>query len=337
MKHLFVITALSITFSAATAAQAFRNAGSTGAQFLKIGVGARAMGMGGAYGSFDGDVAALAWNPAGIGTIQSPQLSVQYTNWIAEMTHNFIGLVVPITDQLNLGFHTVYLTTGKIEITTIDNPEGTGSSYDGVDIAVGLTMSARLTSQLTFASTVNYLQERISDATSDGLSLDAGMWYATGFRSLVLGFSLSNLGFDQKFSGRSLEVKYNPNNPGESLANAEIQTQEFSTPLLFRAAGSFDLFEMFNKPIEDNTLRVAVDFTQNSDTPERLAVGAEYLWQNFLSFRSGYLFGADELSWSAGAGARIGVSGVDLQFDYAVSALGRFGLGHRMGISISYR
>ena len=119
-----------ILSSGALHAQAFRNAGSTGLQFLKIGVGARAMGMSGAYTSFSGDVTSLAWNPAGIGTIASPALSVQHTTWVADVNHNFIGLVVPITDRFNLGFHTVYLTSGKIEITTIDNPEGTGEFFE---------------------------------------------------------------------------------------------------------------------------------------------------------------------------------------------------------------
>jgi hypothetical protein len=69
-------------------AQAFRNAGSTGMQFLKIGVGARAMGMGGAYASIAGDATALAWNPAGIGTINEIQLSAQHTEWVASLNHN---------------------------------------------------------------------------------------------------------------------------------------------------------------------------------------------------------------------------------------------------------
>jgi len=40
--------------------------GTNAAAFLEIGVGARAMAMGGAYGAVANDASALYWNPAGI-------------------------------------------------------------------------------------------------------------------------------------------------------------------------------------------------------------------------------------------------------------------------------
>nr|HQV31862.1 hypothetical protein [Calditrichia bacterium] len=41
-------------------------AGTTAAQFLKIGVGGRAIGMGNAYTAIAEDITAVFWNPAGI-------------------------------------------------------------------------------------------------------------------------------------------------------------------------------------------------------------------------------------------------------------------------------
>ena len=336
-RLVIVLTIVVSVIAAPSFSQSFKNAGSSGAQFLKIGVGARAMGMGGAFGSIAGDVSTLAWNPAGIGTIYNLELSAEHNAWVAGIDHNFIGLVVPVTDQFNLGFHTVYLTSGQIEITTIDNPEGTGQFYDSRDIAVGLTSSVRLTSQLTFAATIKYIEERIYDVTSSGLAVDAGAWYATEFRGLTLGFAVSNLGFDQTFSGRQLEVNYEPGTPGEPPVNAELAAEPFQLPLQFRASGSFDLFEMFMEKIEDHRLITVIDFIQPSDTEERLIVGGEYTWQNLLSIRSGYEFNADELGWSVGGGVRIGVSEVQIGFDYAASSLGRFGIGHRIGLVLAGR
>jgi hypothetical protein len=317
-------------------AQPIQNAGSAGAQFLKIGVGARAMGMGGAYASMSDDPAALAWNPAGIGTIYALRISAEHTSWVAGIDHNFVGLVVPVTDQFNLGLHTIFVSSGDIEITTIDNPEGTGQFYDASDIAVGLTSSIRLTTQLTFATTLKYIEERLYDVSSSGVAIDAGMWYATEFNGLNLGFVVSNLGFDQEFSGRSLEVQYDPPEPGEPLADSELQTLPFSLPLTFRASGSIDLFRMSDEPSGDHSLITALDFIQHTDTEERLALGMEYTWRGLLSLRSGYLFNADELSWSVGGGLKVDVSDFHIGFDYAGSSLGRFGLGHRIGLSIGY-
>jgi hypothetical protein len=216
--------------------------------------------------------------------------------------YNFVGLVVPVTDQFNLAFHTVYLTSGQIEITTIDNPEGTGAFYDARDLAAGLTSSVRLTTQLTFAVTLKYIEERIYDVKSSGLALDGGMWYATEFRGLNLGFAVSNLGFDQTFEGRQLEVHYDPGTPGEEPVDAELSAAPFKLPLMFRASGSFDAFTMVDEPLRDHTLLVAFDFFQQSDTDERIAIGGEYTWQHLLSLRAGYVFNTDELGWSVGGG-----------------------------------
>jgi len=337
MKRISIaVLAFFVVVPSFVQSQSFRNAGSAGAQFLKIGVGARAMGMGGSYGSIAGDAASLAWNPAGIGSVYDLSVSAEHTAWVAGIDHNFIGLVVPVTDQFNLGFHTVYLTSGRIEITTIDNPEGTGQFYDARDISVGLTGSVRLTTQLTFAGTVKYVEERIYEVTSSGLAMDAGVWYATEFRGLTLGFSVSHLGLDQTFNGRQLEVQYEPGTPGEPPVDAELQALSFSLPLMFRASGSFDVFQMFAEPLEDHKLTAIVDFIQHSDTEERLVVGNEYTWQNMFSVRSGYVFNADELSWGAGGGVKVDVSEFTVGFDYAASSLGRFGIGHRVGVSVGY-
>jgi hypothetical protein len=332
-----LLVALVGCLSSPAGAQSTNNAGSAGAQFLKIGVGARAMGMGGAFGAIGGDPSTLAWNPAGIGPVDALALSVQHTSWVAGLDHNFIGVVVPITDEFNLAFHTIYLTSGDIEVTTIDQPEGTGETFDVSDISAGLTGSIRLTYQLTFAMTVKYITERIKDVDAGGMAFDVGAHYMTDFRSLTLGFSVGNLGFEQSFSGPSLEVKYQPPAPGEPLANSELQTLEFRLPLTFRASGAFDCFAMFGEPLEDHELLVAIDFAQCTDVPERLALGAEYAWMQTAFLRGGYLFNADELGWSLGAGVRVAPSDFVINVDYAASSLGRFGWGHRLGLAVEYR
>jgi len=336
-KHFLIpliVAGLLLVPYGASFAQSFQNAGSTGLQFLKIGMSARAEGMGGAFASVAGDISSLTINPAGIGSIDRIGVSVQHTNWVAQTDMNFIGLVVPISSDVNLALHTTYLTSGGIEITTIDQPEGTGQSYDAADIAVGFTSSVKLTSQLSFAATVNYLQERIYDEISGGVSLDVGMWYSTGFNSLNLGFSICNLGFDQNFTGRQLEVQYAAPAPSEPPSNAELQTLGFSLPLMFRASGSFDLFEMFGEKLTDHQLLTSIDFVQNADTPERVLVGMEYGWNKTLFLRGGYVFNADELGLTGGIGTLVTVSGTDVQFDVAASSLGRFGLSYRVGVAI---
>lgn len=55
-------------------AQRVSKAGTTAAEFLKIGVGPRATGMGSAYVAVSDDATAMYWNPAGIAGIEKNEI-----------------------------------------------------------------------------------------------------------------------------------------------------------------------------------------------------------------------------------------------------------------------
>src|SRR5437773_9002924 len=77
------------------AAQIFEKVGTFDGQFLKIGVGARAAGMGGAFVGVADDATALYWNAAGIARIdpEKSELSLNHANWPAELSFDQIGYV----------------------------------------------------------------------------------------------------------------------------------------------------------------------------------------------------------------------------------------------------
>ena len=56
----------------------FNNVGSSGSLFQKIGVGARAAGMGGAFSALADDITALYWNPAGIARLKGERFGNLY-------------------------------------------------------------------------------------------------------------------------------------------------------------------------------------------------------------------------------------------------------------------
>ena len=64
--------------SAPTAHAINANAGTPGFSFLKIGVGARAMALGGAYSTATADPEAAAWNPAGLWGINKRMASLSF-------------------------------------------------------------------------------------------------------------------------------------------------------------------------------------------------------------------------------------------------------------------
>ena len=67
-------------FRSTARAQLFRSTakvGTTAAQFLKIGVGARALGMGGAQVGVTGDICSIYWNPAALSRIITMRADLQ--------------------------------------------------------------------------------------------------------------------------------------------------------------------------------------------------------------------------------------------------------------------
>src|SRR5579864_5665137 len=63
---VFQVSVFGLSFSPAFAAFSSNDKGTTTANFLKLGVGARAEAMGEAYTAVADDATALHWNPAGI-------------------------------------------------------------------------------------------------------------------------------------------------------------------------------------------------------------------------------------------------------------------------------
>jgi hypothetical protein len=69
--------------------------GTTAAKFLSIGIGPRALAMGGAYTSLANDASAIYWNPAGIANTDQFQAMFANTALFAGITLNYFGLVLP--------------------------------------------------------------------------------------------------------------------------------------------------------------------------------------------------------------------------------------------------
>ena len=72
-------------------------------EFLNIGVGARAFGMGNAHAGIVDDVTAGYWNPAALaqeGYHLNPELSLLHASYFANIaTYNYLGFTMPVDDE----------------------------------------------------------------------------------------------------------------------------------------------------------------------------------------------------------------------------------------------
>jgi len=67
--------------------------------YLKMGVGARALGMGGAFTAVADDGTAAFWNPAGLVQLDKKSISTMHTVLKLDRTYNFINFVSPIKNR----------------------------------------------------------------------------------------------------------------------------------------------------------------------------------------------------------------------------------------------
>ena len=310
------------------------NSGASGSSFLNIGVGARAMGMAGAISTLSDDPTALYWNPAGIAFINDIQISAEHTQWVADIQHSFFGAVVPLTDQFKLGVSVVYLSSGDIEITTIEQPRGTGSSYSVSDVALGTTLGWSVTNSFSIGATMKYIQNSLYTLTATGIGFDVGTRFNTQYHGIVVALAVTNLGTTREYRGEALDFSYPPPYPGAEPIHASYSNVPFSLPLTYRAGVGLELFEFFEMPKEDQKLHLDADLVQPYNSVEVLQLGGEYSYSGMFFVRSGYVFNADELGFNAGVGTRLTIEGFEVKVDYAFSHLKHFDSVNRVGISL---
>lgn len=297
--------------------------GTTAAPFLGIAVGPRAIGMGGAFTAFAGDVSTLYWNPAGASRIGNNEIMVSHTRWIFGTSFDWVGVSVAIDRNNAVGVSITRLDYGEEEVTTIDYPEGTGERWDASDIAVGLSYARNLTDRFSVGGTVKFIQQKLWNERATGFALDVGVLFITEFRGLKLGASITNFGTEMRLDGKDLFVVYDPdpsasgNNPAIS---AKLKTDDWPLPLHFRVGASIDVFKT-----ESNYFTLAVDALHPNDNTESLNLGFEYSFRNFIFLRAGYksLFQKDSQErFTAGVGLNYKVGGLGFKFDYAYQDFG---------------
>jgi hypothetical protein len=311
--------------------------GTSAAAFLKIDVGARAMAMGGAYTALANDATAMYWNPAGIARLAKGEAMVMHTNWLAATDFNYGAVVLPLGFG-SLGVSITSLTTGDMEVRTVERPEGTGEFFSAADVAAGLSYALNLTDRFTIGFTAKYIRSTIFNESANSFALDIGTIFTTTLNGMRIGVSLLNLGTDMKLSGRDLIILVDPA-PEKDGSNdrivSNLQTDSFSLPLMLRVGVAMDVIKG-----ENSLFTVAIDGTNPSDGPEGVNLGVEYAWHESVFFRAGYqsLFVDDsEVGLTAGVGFRLKLlEESSLKFDYAWADFDRFSNVQRFSLAIEF-
>ncbi|MBN1383407.1 MAG: PorV/PorQ family protein [Elusimicrobia bacterium] len=250
-----------------------------GGAFDKISVGARPIGMGGAFTAVCDDGNAVYWNPAGIGKINTTQINATHQDLfgLGLVNYDFIGYLRPKIGMGTVGFGWIrFGTTSNVEF--IDYSENTYIFSYGVPLPADVFVGANIKYYF-----VNYEEK----ATGYGVDIGAFREYMDKMLTIAL-------------------VCQDVNRPVIRWGT----TAEDELPMNLR-------FGVAYKPV--NPLTVAVDIdkinhTEQRDDPE-IHIGSElWCYKNLFGIRMGYeLQEANEWNFSTG----VGIQYNKMRIDYA--------------------
>ncbi|MEW5796157.1 MAG: PorV/PorQ family protein [Candidatus Zixiibacteriota bacterium] len=310
------------------------NGGSVGAQFLKIGVGSRYLGMADVGVVTAHDAYAAYWNPAGLVEVENWSLAFTNVNWLVDIDLNYFAAARQYEDVGVFGASVAVLSAGEQEITTVADQDGTGSTYRISSYAIGLSFARQLTHRFAFGMSAKYVGEEIGEVDSRGFGVDFGTMLYTGFNSLRVGMAITNMGPDLRFSGAALKVDYDgqSGNDSDAPVDAELSTRPYNLPLTFRVGMAYD-FDFGPRSV----LTLAAELNDPSDGRQRGAFGAELGYMERFFLRGGYKLRYEEQGLAVGGGvvAPLGEN-TRMTIDYAWQDFGRLESTQRFSVGFTF-
>lgn len=324
MKAQGLMVAMLVSASAVAATGVAKYAG----EFISLGVGGRALGMGGAFVALANDVTAGYWNPAGLSQINYPQFTLMHDEQFGNLVNYDYGAVaIPFGTSTSLGFSVIRLGVDDISDTRgalidlngngvldpgerLDNSKIT--SFNAADWAFYFTYSKKQSDDFSYGANVKVIRRELGDASATGLGLDVGVWY-TPFENVQLGANLQDVTttFLAWSTGRNELIS-----PTMKVGSAYF-IEAFGGR--FAPAVDFDIrFE--NRKYASLAHLGPVSFD--------LHTGLEYQFKNLIALRLGY---SDVKQLTMGAGVRLPKLNIDYSFA-KFDATNQLGNTHRISL-----
>jgi hypothetical protein len=283
--------------------------GTAGAQFLELGVSARAIGMGDAFLSICNDASAVYYNPAGLTQLIDRQAMFTHISCPADINYEFVALAYPspkFGGVWGIGFY--MLNAGDMDFTDYPVAFFPKQTFTAKEYALGFSYARSLTDRFNVGMTLKLIDELYDTERATGWAADMGTLYDTGFKGFKIGMMISNFGSDLKFISES-----------------------YPLPMNFRFGGVVDIIRR-----ENHSAVFAVEGSHPNDNMEKFNAGIEYWYKDMFSLRVGDYMEYDVGGISAGAGAKFNVSTIKLSFDYGYHDMGYLENIHRFSVGVIF-
>lgn len=339
--------------------------GTTSAEFLLFGAGARGTALGDAFAAIASDVTSLYYNPGAAALITRPGATFSTYDYVAETRYSWGGIAFPFSG----GSRTFGLQIGTFgfdnqPVYTVDQPEGTGAVYSVSQTFAGATFAQNFSDRFSAGLTAKFVVDQLGEVSGTAFAVDFGTSFHSQLNNhpIRLAFVVSNLGTDLAYSGDALDVTV-PRDPADPTSGAnppelpqpgELKTKGFALPTVFRVALAYDLIAGDN-----NRLTVLGDFNQANNNRAGFAGGGEWALNRLggsnigVALRGSYTYqpanniDVDETQTALndeenlqglalGGGLSYDTESVLLGFDYAYRHLGVLGSTNFFTLSVGW-
>jgi hypothetical protein len=272
--------------------------------FLRMGVGARAMAMGNAYSAVDGDVFSAYYNPAGLASLEGRQIGLSYR--YMSMDRHFTHLAFGSRIGPDAGFAFTWLGAGTDDIQGRDlSGNSTGNLKDSRN-SFGVTFSKQAGPHISL-----------------GITPKVSLWNLGGENAKAFGFDLGVLvrpteSLSAAFVLRDINSRFT----WESKRWADVIGDSDGQPM--QKEDKFPVYYTLGlawKPIKDKVvLSVMTESVQ--DNPTGFDFGASWAVNTIFTLRAGvYNYssseGLDYGSITGGFGLRVSQT---IGFDYTFAS-----------------
>ncbi len=226
--------------------------GTTSAEFLSLGAGARAAALGGSFAALASDVTALYWNPAGVALMDRPGMSVSTYTYVANTRYNWAGIAFPMAGgERAVGIQAGTFGFSGQPIYTLANPNGDGATYSVSEFFGGLTYAQNFSDRFSAGITAKMISDNLASTSATAFAVDFGTNFHAqiGARTIRASFVISNLGSTLRHTGTGLDVAVirqpplDQQNIPQEAAPADLKTKDWSLPVMFRVGVALDLMQ----------------------------------------------------------------------------------------------
>ncbi|MBI3195798.1 MAG: PorV/PorQ family protein [Ignavibacteriae bacterium] len=304
-------------------------------EFIAIGVGGRALGLGGAYVALANDATSAYWNPAGLSKLQYPQISLMHDERFAGLVnYDFAAIALPFGERTTFGVSAIRLGVDNIPNTQFAGLDANGNLlppdqvqnfsridpsrvtyFNAADWAFYFSYAKQQSEDFSYGANLKIIRRDQDEGFATGIGFDAGAQYRAT-ENFFLGMTVQDI--------------------TTTLIAWNTGRNEFLTPTLklggayIQPIGDFRLIPTFDTDIRFEGREYAAQAHLGPASLD-FHLGGEIQYQHFAALRVGY---SDIGSLNFGAG--IHLPKLDIDYTFAkFDAENQLGNTHRVSLAFT--